>query len=134
MDDKDLEAVRALWDSSELERSLAALRQFVALKLGSSSLRELPLLLDLAASAPLLGGGASTASEARALLDGGCRNLVVTLWPIRDDVARDFAPLFHRALEAGAEPSAAVRAARRGLRERGVPAADWAAFRLVGRD
>lgn len=75
-----------------------------------------------------------TQGVARALLDAGVRDLVVTLWPIRDDVARDFAPLLHRALAAGEAPSRAVRRARRALAARGVPAADWAAFRLLGRD
>lgn len=117
-----------------------------ALELSAGELLCAGELADLEVRSPLVVLAACETAEgraidargvqgvARALLDGGCRNLVVTLWPIRDDVARDFAPLFHRALEAGAEPSAAVRAARRGLRERGVPAADWAAFRLVGRD
>ena len=71
---------------------------------------------------------------ARALLDGGTRNLVVTLWPIRDDVARDFSPHFHAALLRGERPSEAVRSARRALADAGLPAADWAAFRALGRD
>jgi CHAT domain-containing protein len=71
---------------------------------------------------------------ARALLDAGARNLLVTLWPVTDDAAAAFTPLFHEALCEGASPALAARDARRTLRAAGRPAADWAAFRLLGRD
>lgn len=71
---------------------------------------------------------------ARAFLDAGARNLLVTLWPIRDDVARRFTPQFHAALRGGASPSRAAHRARRFLAASGVSAADWAAFRVLGRD
>ncbi|MED6333949.1 MAG: CHAT domain-containing protein [Planctomycetota bacterium] len=71
---------------------------------------------------------------ARALLDAGARNLLVTLWPVTDDAAAAFTPLFHEALCEGASPALAARDARRALRAAGRPAADWAAFRLLGRD
>ncbi|MFN0006649.1 MAG: CHAT domain-containing protein [Planctomycetota bacterium] len=71
---------------------------------------------------------------ARAFLESGTRNLVVTLWPVVDESARAFAEEFHRSLLAGARPSEAVGAARAHLRRAGFPAADWAAFRLLGRD
>lgn len=71
---------------------------------------------------------------ARAFLESGTRNLVVTLWPVVDESARAFAEELHRSLLAGSRPSEAVSAARQSLRDAGFPPADWAAFRLVGRD
>ena len=71
---------------------------------------------------------------ARAFLESGTRNLVVTLWPVVDGSARVFAEELHRELIAGSRPSQAVAAARARLRADGLPAADWAAFRLIGRD
>jgi hypothetical protein len=71
---------------------------------------------------------------ARLFLDSGTRNLLATLWPVEDAAARDFALAFHRALAGGAAPAEAARRARNALRDRGAPAADWAAFRLLGRD
>jgi CHAT domain-containing protein len=71
---------------------------------------------------------------ARAFLEAGARDLLVTLWPIRDDVARHFTPEFHAALRGGASPSRAAREARRALAKSGVATADWAAFRILGRD
>jgi tetratricopeptide (TPR) repeat protein len=71
---------------------------------------------------------------ARAFLESGTRNLVVTLWPVEDQAARAFAEEFHRQLIAGRRPSEAVTEGRARLRARGFPSADWAAFRLVGRD
>lgn len=71
---------------------------------------------------------------ARAFLESGTRNLVVTLWPVVDDSALAFADQLHRGLIAGDRPSEAVARARASLRDAGFPAADWAAFRLIGRD
>jgi tetratricopeptide (TPR) repeat protein len=71
---------------------------------------------------------------ARAFLESGTRNLLVTLWPVEDQAARRFAEEFHRALIAGERPSEAATSARAALRSAGLPAADWAAFRLIGRD
>ena len=85
------------------------------------------------------GGGRFMDSEgligvARAFLEGGTRNLVVTLWPVADGAARDFSVELHRALHAGRLPSEAVRAARKALRDAGRSPGDWAAFRLIGQD
>jgi hypothetical protein len=71
---------------------------------------------------------------ARAFLEGGTRNLLVTSWPIADDAARAFALAYHRALLAGRRPSEAAADARAELRASGTPAADWAAFRALGQD
>lgn len=73
-------------------------------------------------------------SVARAFLESGTRNLLATLWPVEDRAARTFAIEFHRALRAGDSPSRATAHARALLRRAGAPPADWAAFRLLGRD
>jgi CHAT domain-containing protein len=70
----------------------------------------------------------------RAFLESGTRNLVVTLWPVDDASAREFAVALHRALIEGDGTSAAVDRARRELRARGHNVADWAAFRAMARD
>lgn len=71
---------------------------------------------------------------ARAFLEAGTRDLVVTLWPVADEAARAFAQAFHAALEVEDSPARAVRAAQESLRREGRPLADWSAFRLMGRD
>jgi len=71
---------------------------------------------------------------ARAFLESGTRNLLVTLWPVEDGAARDFSRAFHRALLAGEAPSAAAASARARLIREARPVADWAAFRVIGRD
>lgn len=70
----------------------------------------------------------------RAFLEPGTRNLIATLWPVEDEAARSFALRLHEALMAGAAPSQAAREARAALRGEGRSAADWAAFRFMGRD
>ncbi len=71
---------------------------------------------------------------ARAFLESGTRNLLVTLWPVEDRAARAFASAFHRALLAGASPAVAAARARVELRAQGVASSEWAAFRALGRD
>jgi tetratricopeptide (TPR) repeat protein len=71
---------------------------------------------------------------ARAFLDSGTRNLIVTLWPVEDRVARTFAVSLHRALIEGKSPSLAVASARDELRREGAMPADWGAFRAIARD
>lgn len=71
-----------------------------------------------------------THGVARAFLESGTRNLLVTLWPVADEGALRF----HEHLLAGARPSEAARRTRRDLRAEGEAAAEWAAFRLQGRD
>ena len=103
-------------------------------------------IADLGTAAPLVvlvacstaGGravdGRGLQGVARACLEGGARNLLVTLWPIRDELGREFSLAFHAALAEGQSPSRAARSARRHLAESGVAAADWAPFRILGRD
>ncbi|MBI5362661.1 MAG: CHAT domain-containing protein, partial [Planctomycetes bacterium] len=71
---------------------------------------------------------------ARALLDAGTRDLLVTLWPVQDQAARDFALAFHRELAQGVPPSACAARARAELRDAGWPSSEWAAFRALGAD
>ncbi|HVS10913.1 MAG TPA: CHAT domain-containing protein [Planctomycetota bacterium] len=71
---------------------------------------------------------------ARAFLESGTRNLLVTLWPVEDRAAQAFATAFHRLLAEGESPSRAASRARTALRRSGLAPADWAAFRLLGRD
>ena len=71
---------------------------------------------------------------ARAFLESGTRNLLVTLWPVEDGCARLFAVEFHRGLLDGLRPSEAAAQARAALRAKNLGPADWAAFRLIGRD
>ena len=101
---------------------------------------ELAPALPLAVlSACETGGGSYADAEgllglSRSFLEAGTRNLLVTHWPVEDLAAREHALAFHRALADGALPSEAARRARTALREEGWVAADWAAFRLLGRD
>lgn len=83
------------------------------------------------------GGGAFVDAQglhglARAFLESGARELVVTLWPVQDEPARHFSLALHHALLAGATPARAVRAARAALRVEGWGCAEWAAFRVLG--
>jgi CHAT domain-containing protein len=71
---------------------------------------------------------------ARAFLESGTRNLIVTAWPIEDRAATEFSLELHQGLLQGEKPSEAAFRARRHLRSRGFSAAEWAAFRLLGRD
>lgn len=71
---------------------------------------------------------------ARAFLEAGTRNVLVTLWPVEDSAAEAFSLAFHRALLIGHAPSRAAARARRELRNAGHGPEDWAAFRLLGRD
>lgn len=71
---------------------------------------------------------------ARAFLESGTRNLVLTLWPVSDEAAEHFATAYHRALRRGLPVDSAARSARAELRAAGRPSADWSAFRFVGRD
>lgn len=97
---------------------------------------ELPLVVLSACES---GGGEFVDAEgllglARAFLEAGTRDLVVTLWPVEDGAAMRFALRFHAERADGATPSEAARRARAALRIEGAPAADWAAYRVLGRD
>jgi CHAT domain-containing protein/tetratricopeptide (TPR) repeat protein len=72
---------------------------------------------------------------AHAFLAAGARSTVVTLWPVGDRAAAAFMTEFHRAVQAGRAPAAALRDLRArwaaGGGEVAHPAA-WAAFVLLG--
>jgi len=102
-------------------------------------LRAQPGLPLVVLSACESGGGDFVDGEAaigiaKAFLESGTRNLLVTSWAVEDQAARRFSVAFHRALKSGVLPSRAVVSARDTLRAAGAPMSDWAAFRLLGRD
>ena len=71
---------------------------------------------------------------ARALLHGGTRNVVATLWPVSDRAAAHFSVAFHTELALGALPSVATHRARVALERLGIALVDRAAFRCLGQD
>ncbi len=71
---------------------------------------------------------------ARALLQGGTRNVVATLWPVSDRAAAHFSVAFHTELALGALPSVATHRARAALERLGIALVDRAAFRCLGQD
>jgi len=66
------------------------------------------------------------------LLAGGARSVVATQWRIADRATLRLVERFYDELSAGAPVDEALRRAKRAVRDRGVPARDWAAFVLVG--
>ncbi len=71
---------------------------------------------------------------ARALMQGGTRNVVATLWPVSDRAAAHFATAFHAELALGAAPSVATHRARAALERIGITLVDRSAFRFIGQD
>jgi CHAT domain-containing protein len=97
---------------------------------------ELPIAL---LSACWSGGGDYVDAEgllgtARAFLENGTRNVLVTQWPVEDGAAAWYGVAFHRALLEGRSPCRAAATARAEMIVAGFAPADWAAFRLLGRD
>jgi len=102
-------------------------------------LRRAPRLPLVVLAACETAGGRTIDAEgshgvARAFLEAGTRNLLVTLWPISDSAAQAFALAYHESLETGVAPAGAAQAARRHLRSLGHGPQDWAAFRAMGRE
>jgi CHAT domain-containing protein len=71
----------------------------------------------------------------RAFVLAGARNLVMTLWNVRDKVAAEQMQHFYQAYRKGATPSAALRDAQlgtiqrlRGLLDGAAPVRIWAPF------
>lgn len=98
-------------------------------RLGS---RELVVLAGCESAGGRVLDGEGVLGFARAFLESGTRGVVATLWPVEDEVAREFGVALHEDLLAKRPPSAAVRNACRRLRNAGR--ADWASFQLLGRD
>lgn len=78
--------------------------------------------------------GEGAQGVARALLEAGAGNVLVTLWPVEDEAARAYGLAFHEALAKDPSPSRAARAARLELRRAGHSPAAWAVFRALGRN
>jgi CHAT domain-containing protein len=74
--------------------------------------------------------GEGPLSLARAFLIAGARCVVVTLWPVLDRFAAEFAPTFYGQWRGNTTAGEALAAAQRRFLDR--PPADWAAFALVG--
>jgi CHAT domain-containing protein len=66
------------------------------------------------------------------LLEAGAQSVVATQWRIRDRATVPFIESFYAALAHGLPVGDALRAAKRSAIARGAPAADWAAFTVVG--
>ena len=94
--------------------------------------RELVILAGCESAGGRVLDGEGVLGFAHAFLGSGTRGVVVTLWPVGDEVAREFGVAVHESLLTNHPPSAAVRSAGRRLRDAGR--ADWAAFQLLGRD
>jgi len=68
----------------------------------------------------------------RAFLVGGAARVVASLWPVDDETTVGWMAAFHRALQTGATPAAAVRAAQQVVRARRPHPFYWAAFAVYG--
>lgn len=74
--------------------------------------------------------GEGVLSLSRSFLRAGALATLATLWPI-GPLASEFPAAFYEALQSGAAAPAAMRAAKRELRARGVPAFAWAPYQFV---
>jgi CHAT domain-containing protein len=74
--------------------------------------------------------GEGALSLARAFLIAGARCIVVTLWPVNDQFAADFAPAFYRAWRKDVSAAEALASAQRRFSE--YPPSGWAAFTVLG--
>jgi tetratricopeptide (TPR) repeat protein len=80
----------------------------------------------------VLVGGEGVQGLTAPLLRAGARSVVATLWQIPDRRAGDIVDGLYRGLADGLPVSSALRRAKLEAMERGAPAAEWAAFTLVG--
>jgi CHAT domain-containing protein len=74
--------------------------------------------------------GEGTLSLARAFLLAGARSVIVTLWPIRDHFAAEFARVFYQAWSTNISAAETLTLAQRSFL--GYPPSDWAAFTVMG--
>lgn len=77
-------------------------------------------------------GGEGILGLTTALLEGGARAVVASRWPVRDRATADLIEALYTGMADGLPLDAALQRAQREARMRGVPAADWAAFVVVG--
>jgi hypothetical protein len=66
------------------------------------------------------------------LLEAGARSIVATTWRVGDERTISLVERFYRELSVGTSVGDALRAAKLAALEAGAPAADWAAFTLIG--
>ncbi len=134
--------VAATWDGSSIDGTLnhATIVLSHGDRFSIDDIRSARPHHELAVvNACFTGGGEFVDGEAaqglaNAFLSSGTRNLLVSMWPITDQAATRYAVAFHRGLASGLDPARSASSARNELRDSGAPPADWAAFRLVGRD
>jgi CHAT domain-containing protein/tetratricopeptide (TPR) repeat protein len=80
----------------------------------------------------MLVGGEGVQGLTAPFLQAGARAVLATLWPVSDRGAARFEAQFYRALAGGAPAGEALRRASQSAIAGGEPAAEWAAFVLVG--
>lgn len=79
-------------------------------------------------------GGTGLASLRQAFHAAGVRFVLATLWEVNDaNAAALMTDFYTRLWKHGEEPRAALRAAQRAARKRGVPFRDWAGWMITGR-
>ena len=76
--------------------------------------------------------GEGPLSLARAFFAGGASAVIATRWPLEDDDAAFVMERWYRALRTGQSAAAALRQARREVREAGRPPEAWAGVVLLG--
>jgi CHAT domain-containing protein len=69
---------------------------------------------------------------ARAFFEAGAHTVIGSLWPVRDDHARDFFGRFYAHLGRGVPAGEALRSAQSEARADGLPADAWAGMVLIG--
>ncbi len=133
-------ATHALVDDQSIARTALALaggREDDGL-VGPGDLAGLDLSADLVIlSACRSAGGVLVSGEGiqgltAPLLAAGARAVVASQWRIGDRSTLRFVEQFYRALAVGLPAGEALRAAKLEALRRGAPAAEWAAFTLVG--
>ncbi len=77
-------------------------------------------------------GGEGVMSLSRAFFAAGSAAVLGSLWPMRDDDARDFSEIFYDHLNAGETAATAFSSAQRERLRDGAPAEAWAGFILSG--
>jgi hypothetical protein len=77
-------------------------------------------------------GGEGIQGLTAPLLQAGARSVVATGWRIADASAGHLVDAFYRELALGHPVAAALRAAKLDALRAGAPAAEWAAFMVVG--
>jgi CHAT domain-containing protein len=78
-------------------------------------------------------GSEGAMSIARAFLAAGAERVVGTLWPVEDEQSAALLTSFHRALRAGNDPAAALRAAQIQRIRHSIRMHEWAAFEVLQR-